>query len=166
MNLSVLTIQNVEEVRRWRNEDISGYRTPYLLTAEAQRDFYEDVVCNRDSPHRYWAVIDDGFIGMGGITHICWENRIGEISLIIDPQKRNQKLGEKAVELLLDAAFNQMGLKTVFGECYFSNPALPFWRWIVQKYAGFMTPIPNRKFWDGKFWNALYFSIDCGKFKK
>lgn len=165
MNLSAPTKYNLEQVRRWRNEDISGYRTPYYLTPDMQERFYDDVICDRNSPHRYWAIIDGGFIGMGGLTNIQWENGIAEISLIIDPEKRSEGTGEKAVDLILREGFNRLGLKTIYGECYQNNPAFLFWRKNASKYGGFYTVLPNRKFWDGKYWGSLYFSIDREKFR-
>ena len=179
MKLEPLTLQQCQQVRLWRNECLETLRTPYPLTEEQQEAFYRDVVCDRNSPHRYFAIIDEvaknageeiarrkakalsieslGFLGMGGLTHIQWENRIGEISLIIDPERRGKGDGKKAVDLLLDQAFNYLNLKTVFGECYKSNPAWRFWQKLNNAY---LTDLPKRKYFDGKYWDSLYFSID------
>lgn len=178
MKLDTLTKAQCEIVRLWRNEALETLRTPYPLTREMQEDFYEDVICNRNSPHRYWAIIrtiDDeieglvpetGFIGMGGLSYIQWENRIGEISLILVPAERRKGYGKKAVELLLDQAFNYMNLKTVWGECYWSNGmGVDFWMKIVEKkYKGFGVALPNRKFWKDRYYDSYYFSIDCNDF--
>lgn len=166
MKLAPLTRGDCEQVRRWRNEALFSLRTPYYLTKEMQEDFYKNVVCNRNSSHRYWAITNPKLIGIGGLTNIGWENRIAEISLIIDPNRQKRGFGEKAVELLLDQAFNYLNLKTVFGECYFSNKAAGFWKKITEKYEGFQTRLPNRKFWDGSYWDSYYFSIDKDKWKR
>lgn len=165
MKLEPLTLNRCEQVRQWRNQDLSPWRTPYLLTDKIQEYFYESIVCNRDAPHRYWALTDnDNFVAMGGITNIQWENSIGEITLITNSDFRYKGYGEQSADLILDQAFNYMNLKTVFGECYFSNVAIDFWKKITKKYNGWETILPNRKFWDGKFWDALYFSISKDKF--
>ena len=44
MRLTALTLEDCEQVRKWRNEDISAYRTPYLLGDIMQADFYKNVV--------------------------------------------------------------------------------------------------------------------------
>ncbi len=164
MKLDVLTKQQCEKVRLWRNELPESLRTPYGLTEDMQEDFYKNTICNRNSPNRYWALIDEGvFIGMGGITNIQWENRLGEISLIINPEYRNKGLGEKAVWLILNQAFNYMNLKTVYGECYKCNPAYSFWEKLNNVK---ISDLPNRKFWNGKYYNSLYFSIDNENFKR
>jgi RimJ/RimL family protein N-acetyltransferase len=169
MKLEALTLDQCQKVRLWRNEALETLRTPYPLTVSQQGTFYRDVVCDRNSPHRYWAIVrtvdnpiqgvvsESDFIGMGGITNIQWENRIGEISLIIDPARRGKGEGGKAVDLLLGNAFNCLNLQTVFGECYKSNPAWGFWQKLNNAY---LTDLPKRKYFDGKYWDSLYFSID------
>jgi hypothetical protein len=97
---------------------------------------------------------------MGGLTYIQWENRIAEISLILSPAVRSKGLGEQAVDLLLAEGFDRMGLKTIFGECYYCNDAHEFWLKITEGFGGYITRLPNRKFWAGQFWDSLYFSID------
>jgi RimJ/RimL family protein N-acetyltransferase len=131
VKLEVLNLAQCETVRIWRNEALETLRTPYLLTNESQEQFWKNVVCNSDSRHRYWALIEENelnstkvgieypcpkgrFVGMGGITNIQWENRIGEISLILSPDYRGKGNGEEAVDLLLDQAFNYLNLQTVF----------------------------------------------------
>ncbi len=182
MKLRVLDREDCEQVRLWRNEDLVSWRTPYYLTKEMQEGFYENVVCNRNSPHRYWGMVldsEDGtgtfqsplirrpLIGSGGITNIQWENSIGEITLTIDPEMAGKGYGKKAVDLLLGQAFNFMGLKTVFGECYESNEAgCSFWKKIVTRYKSYSTILPNRKFWKNNFHNSFYFSIDKDDFNE
>lgn len=166
MKLRELYRGDVEEVRKWRNEDISAFRTPYLLTQGMQQEFYDEVIANCDSKHRFWAVEDNlAFIGMAGLTNIQWENSIAEISLIIKPAVRNYGFGEQTVWLLLKQAFNRMNLKTVFGECYMCGP-VDFWKKIAGKYEAFTTGLPARKFWDGKYWGSFYFSIDCDEYRR
>lgn len=185
MKLEALTLDQCQQVRLWRNDALETLRTPYPLTQEQQEAFYRDVVCNRNSHHRYWAVVsvntfgdndEQLFYGMVGITNIQWENRIGEISLIIDPDRRGKGEGEVAVDLLLNKAFNYLNLQTVFGECYRCNPAWKFWREIANKYAdkeayrsltakeetivSHYMLLPNRKYFNGKYWMSVYFSID------
>lgn len=187
MRLDVLTMDQCERVRLWRNDCLETLRTPYPLTKEQQEEFYRTRVCNPDSSHRYYAVLakrselsdkpdfpdTKEFIGMAGLTYIQRENRIAEISLILDPVMRGKGLGEKAVDLLLEEAFDRLGLKTVFGECYLCNQnGYHFWVEIAKKYhtGGYVghpgAILPNRKFWAGKFWDSYYFSIDGDDWRK
>jgi len=100
-------------------------------------------------------------VGMGGLTGIQWENRIAEISLIIHQHWRNRGIGQIAAALLLDEGFGNLGLKTIFGECYLCNcNTVQFWKFFARVYFGYTTTLPNRKYYKGKFWDSLYFSID------
>ena len=172
MKLEPLTYEQCEQVRLWRNAEMECWRTSQMLTRDMQEKFY-DSLSERDTDKRYWAIIDDKkrtqyfdgtvLIGMGGINNIQWENRIGEITLIIDPARRKDGIGEKAVELLLDQAFNYLNLQTVCGECYRCNPAVRFWETLNN---AFLTELPSRKYWKGQYYSSLYFCIDKYDFNK
>ena len=152
-------------VRDWRNQALSTLRTPFALTVEMQQDFYKNVICNRNSPHRYWAVRQQltcsaPLVAMVGLTNIQWENGLAEISLIVDPKKARQGIGLAAVRLALDQAFDILGLKTVCGEVYHCNPAHPFWQVALARNGGYASVLlPRRKFWDGRLWDSDYFTF-------
>lgn len=164
MKLEALTRENCELVRQWRNQSPAGLRTAYLLTREMQDRFYETIVCNPNTPYRYWALVENGvFVGMGGLINIQWENRLAEISLLIDPARQGKGFGGQAVDLLLGQAFNYLNLQTVWGEVYKCNSdGVTFWAKIVDKYRALPTYLllKNRKYWDGQYWDSVYFSID------
>ena len=169
MNLCAPTVQDVEQVRLWRNNCLETLRTPYPLTKEMQEQFYREVICTRNSKHRYWSIseTEDGIeymIGFGGLTNIEWENRLAEISLIINPEFRRQGKGEQAVELLLREGFNNMNLENIYGECYETNSMQGFWKKVCDKYSGKAVILPQRKYWNGKYYDSLYFSINRNKF--
>lgn len=167
LHLDALTADQVEQARTWRNAWRESTRTPILLTEAMQDDFYRSVICDRNAPHRYWAIVGGTeFLGMGGLTFIQWENRLAEISLILNPKATGQGYGTQAVALLLEEGFRRMGLLTIVGECYECNAAVDFWRAIAKRYDGDMTTLPRRKFWDGKLWDALYFSIARDGFER
>lgn len=180
MELRILSLEDCEQVRLWRNQSMESLRTPYELTREMQAKFYGDVICNPDSPHRYWGIWkfvplqqitftgSPPPIGYGGITNIQWENRIGEISLLIDPTMRDKGYGKEAVRLLLDKAFNYLNLQTVCGEVYTCNPsAWDFWKKLIKASAhSCWQSLPNRKYWQGRFWSGTYFSFDRGDYVK
>ncbi len=98
---------------------------------------------------------------VGGLTNIHWINRNVEISLIVNPKMQRKGVGARCVDMLLEEAFDKMGLKTVYGETYSCNPAgVCFWNKVCDKDKAYKTSLPNRKYWDGKFWDSMYFSID------
>jgi RimJ/RimL family protein N-acetyltransferase len=162
--LDVINTGDCEQVRKWRNKLPATLRTPYNLTYEQQQDFYKNIICNRDSKHRYFGIFitenKNMFIGMGGITNIEWENGIGEISLILDPEFTGKGYGKESVRLLLDKAFNEMRLDNIYGECYECNKNIGFWERIIVLYDSYKTYLPFRKFYNGKYYNSLYFNFN------
>ena len=159
MILDVPTREEVEEVRRWRNEELQFLRTPYRLTPEMQRNFYDTVISNRDSPHRYYGLYHDGeFVGFGGLTNIDYINGHTEVSLIIHPEHRGAGYGKEAVELLLKEAYHSLRMNMVYGEVYRCGN-WQFWEKIIANYGGHGAILEDRKFWDGKYWDSIYFSL-------
>lgn len=158
------TRQDAQHVRVWRNENIAGFRTPYLLTQEQQDEFFDTCINNRSSWHRYFSFYDGAeLVAFGGITHIEWENRMGEISLIVNPGKRGKGMGADAVDILLRYAFDVLNLEAVFAECYGSNKSgWEFWCEMAKKYSAKTVVLPKRKFWDGTYYPSLYVSFDRG----
>jgi RimJ/RimL family protein N-acetyltransferase len=165
MKLKPPTKENLELVRQWRNECMETLRTPFMLTQEQQEDFYV-TLCSRASPHRYYELWHDGsFIGLGGITHIQWENRCGEISLILAPDSRGIGLGRRAVAELYRTAFNELNLNMVFGEVYGCNTAWTFWIQSTDSYGGYQTDLPARKYWRGSYCGSTYFSVTKAQYE-
>lgn len=159
MRLAPLSEEECIVVGEWRNAARETLRTTTLSTPDSQQRFYRDVVLNPSSPHRYWALRRHDFVGMAGLTDISWENGSAEISLIINPAYSKLGNGRIAFGLILSEAFERMRLSTVYGECYFCNPAVEFWQKVVKEHGGFKTVLPRRKFWDGELFGSLYFSI-------
>ena len=161
MILQPLSLEDMEQIRIWRNQVPETLRTPFMLTREQQEQYYVDVICDRKSTTRYWGLWvekeserygpRETFIGYGGIENIEWENRIGEISVLIAPEYRGQGYGKEAVYRFLDQAFGYMGLMAVHGECYTCSPAIGFWEKLIDQWEhGFKTELPCRKYWESK----------------
>ena len=56
MKLDVLTLEDCEQVRQWRNQDLSGLRTVYMLTKEDQEEFHYKLGSMWGETNKYWAV--------------------------------------------------------------------------------------------------------------
>lgn len=160
MELRPLSAEDAELVRQWRLEVPETLRTPLMLTQEMQRDWYDMEICNRDSHTRYWGLwTEDAFVGYGGIEHIEWENRRGEISVLIAPELHGKGYGRRAVGLFLREAFMTLNLEHVWGECYSCGP-VGFWEKLVKEYDGFAVMLPAHKYWNGSYWAAYYFDFN------
>lgn len=196
MELRPLTSENMETVRVWRHGVPESLRTTQMLTAEMQQQYYRDVICNRDSGTRYWGLWEPfvtplyrentaylngetgeytesvSFIGYGGIENISWENGNGEISLLLGPDYRGKGYGKQAVGLFLEQAFNTMGLKCVYGECYDCGPYW-FWHKMCVEVYGYVEPsemawcsiLPRRKLYRGVYYDSYYFTFSAAKYR-
>lgn len=164
LKLDALTLEDCEEARRWRNTDDvrKGFRTPYVLTEDMQKRFYEQVVSDPTAPHRFWAVRGklrgDDLRAVTGLTYIEWENGLAEISLLVNPATQGKGVGSEVVRLVLREAFERLRLLTVTGEVYMHNPAVDFWRIQLLRWpdAGSVV-VPRRKWWDGQLHDSLWF---------
>ena len=160
MELKAPTAKDAEQVRLWRSKTPESWRTPYSLTEEMQADFYRNVVCNRHSNSRWWSVYTaDNLIAFTGLTDIEWENGLAQISIIVMPEVSDLNRNAEIFDMVIEQAFDNMGLSTVYGECYECNPAVEFWKKITDKHGGYYTMIPRRKRWQGQLYDALHFSL-------
>lgn len=160
LRLDALDWDDVQRVREWRLTCREGLRTPHMITEDQQTTFYEGVVCNTHANSRFWAVRDNGcLVAMVGLVGIQWENGLAEVSLITDPAEKGRGFGSAALEMLLREGFDNMGLATIYGECYHSNPALGFWEKMAERHGATTTTLPRRKRWAGRLWDSLYFSF-------
>ena len=184
MRLDILEWNECMDSLAWRNKHLETLRTSHMLSEEMQQKFYEDVISNPDSKHRYWALKekrkeleekgdetwygmviksgkDDIFVGVGGLTNISWENRNAEISLIISDTCQNMGLGSKAVDLLIHQGFSFMNLENIYGECYECNPkGISFWLKMIEKYEADVVWKPYVKYYNGTYWRSMYFNFN------
>ena len=86
IRLRAPTLEDVLQIGYERAAVQSALRTPYMLTSAQQRQFYEEVISNRQSPHRYYSIQlgvsphTYKFIGLGGLTFIQPENGTSQLS--------------------------------------------------------------------------------------
>lgn len=167
-----INLEDLNLIVEERNKCLESLRTSYKLNYEMQKEWFKNEICNRDSRSRFFIMKNEDEleyntkfnIGYGGIENIQWENRIGEISLLIFENYKNKGFGSKFAQFLINFAFNNLNLNSIFGECYCTNiDSVNFWEKIVLKFQNeYKTNkkiLPYRKFWDGKYYDSLIFTI-------
>ena len=165
MIFKAVDIEDVDKIRKWRNNSKQNMmlRTPFLLTREMQEDFYESKISNRNSNCRFWSIwkkennLKSTLIGMAGLENIQWENRLAEISIITDP-KHVFSLKD-IVAKLIELAFNQLNLKSVFTEVYGCSPYRSIWKECADVFGAFESEIPFRKFYGGQYYNSIIYTF-------
>jgi RimJ/RimL family protein N-acetyltransferase len=181
MNFRALKKENMRQVLEWRSKCPEALRTPFQLTEEQQLSFYDNVICNRNADAKFWAIEVEikpesygettcspfnKFIGMIGLENIQWTNRLAEISIILDPECQGKGYGKEAIGILLDKGFNQMNLDNIYGETYVCNPAYEFWGKMCKLYNAQMRLLPYRKYYNGVYYDSLYFNFNKGDYIK
>ena len=179
-----LTLEDAEQIRIWRNQDIGAARTPYLLTKEMQEKWYNETVCDRSANSRYWAIrkkadeiekkkmgiyIDYNeiditvLIGIAGLQNIEWENRTAEISLMIGPDYRRKGYGKEALQKLLAMGFDQIGLHSIWGEVYEFASSFKYWYAMMNKHNANTARLLDRKYCSGQYYDAIWFCFLKGE---
>ncbi|MFX1570631.1 MAG: GNAT family N-acetyltransferase [Promethearchaeota archaeon] len=171
MELKALSLSDMELIQHWRNEQLEILRTSFPLTKEMQEQFYHEVISNRQTNARFWGIwiqkeykssntIVDILIGMVGIENIQWENRLGEISLILNPEYNNQENLQQALHLILEQGFNYLNLDNIFTEVYPTNKLYAEWYELSKEFSGDIVILPNRKYWKGNYYNSRYINFN------
>lgn len=166
VQLDTLTEADLPSIVEWRKADPGGARTPYDLSIEQEREWFE-ALQYRDSHHRYWALRTGCvLVGLSGLTNIEWENGRAEVALLVDPTLRGKGIGSMALRQTFAAAFERMRLYAVYGEVYTCNKYLGFWEAQIGKYGADTAKLPGTKWWDGERWDSLWFQITEAAWKQ
>jgi RimJ/RimL family protein N-acetyltransferase len=164
LRLEPIRLWHQRKILEWRRQSPEAWRTPPPYTMWKQIKWHFLTV--RRNPYTYWAIYDDDlFIGQGEISNVNWGNRNGEIGLVIDPKWRGRGYGGESAVKMLGAAF-ALGLLCIYGEVYHCNSARSFWEHLFKELGGYLTILPNRKYWQGQYYDSTYFSVDAEQWKK
>ncbi|SFL45444.1 GNAT family N-acetyltransferase [Pelosinus propionicus] len=84
--------QDIMLIKDWRNSQLDVLRQKYILTEEMQRGYFETVVWpsfELEQPQQllFSFLKQDVCIGYGGIVHISWEDRRGEVSFLLNSER-------------------------------------------------------------------------------
>ena len=132
LELRPLRWEDREPIRRWRNEQIDVLRQSEPLTESDQDRYYEEVVRPQfDQPYPaqiLWAAEEKGsLIGYGGIVHLVWSDRRGEVSFLTETSRSKASLAEDwaaFLEMIVPMARDLLGLHKLTTETYTTRHAL------------------------------------------
>ena len=115
-------------ILQWRNEQIDILRQKEILTIEQQIQYYKSVVdkiFEEEKPNQLlWSfLLEDKLIGYGGLVHIDWEAKHGEISFVLcNERNTNHNLFKndwKAYLVLLEKiAFDELKFNKIHTYAY------------------------------------------------
>lgn len=131
-SLRPLIQEDLEPIRQWRNEQISVLRQTRPLTKEDQANYWNHVLVpsfTHSHPDQILFAFLKGkkLIGYGGITHIDWQQRAGELSFLLNScYTKNQieynRYFGRFLELIKQVALDSINMKRLFTETYNVRP--------------------------------------------
>ena len=125
--LRPLRWEDREAIRQWRNAQIHVLRQAEPLSAEAQDAYYRDVIAPQMSdpqPSQILVAMTSGgsLIGYGGVVHISWPDRRGEVSFLSDPRRSSDERftadWRAFLDLLIPLSQDTIGLHKLTTETY------------------------------------------------
>ena len=153
--------EDLVHIRRWLDDDetrtLIGATSP--MTAEEAEQWYDRIT---GDPSRIWYVIvedaDERVIGEAGLLRMMPEWRTTDMTVIVGEKDEWRKgYGSEAGRLLLDLAFNYLGMHRVaIGVVGFNDAALAFWRKLGFREEGVQR---DGYFHDGRFHDFVMMSV-------
>ena len=120
--------QDMESIRKWRNEQIYALRQKKILTKDEQHNYFSQVVMKSFSEDKPECILfsfltNHTCIGYGGLVHIDWKSKIAELSFIVDTDRyTNKNLYESDfnsfLTLIFEIVFKELKFKKLFTETY------------------------------------------------
>lgn len=124
--LRPVTWSDREPIRRWRNAQLRVLRQRAPLSPDDQDRYFRDVVepqFTQDEPEQILVGVEvaDTLVGYGGIVHITWPDRRGEVSFLTDPARSDAAsfaADWRAYLTMLVPAARAIGLHRLTTEAY------------------------------------------------
>jgi RimJ/RimL family protein N-acetyltransferase len=93
-SIQSLKLEDSELIRLWRNAQISALRQSKELTTEEQNSYFRNMVIpefKNPAPQKILVrfTLKGLLIGYGGIVHIHWADRRGEVSFLLETTRAN-----------------------------------------------------------------------------
>jgi RimJ/RimL family protein N-acetyltransferase len=127
---SLLPIRDEDkyDILNWRNSQIDILRQQSPLTKDQQDNYFKTVISQlfeQEQPSQLlWSFLLEGkLIGYGGLVHIDWEAKHGEISFLLCNDRNNdidkfKKDWQIFLKLIIKVAFNELKFHKIHTYAY------------------------------------------------
>lgn len=122
------------QIMEWRNGQIDILRQKQPLTKEQQELYFANVIdklFEQDRPTQFlFSYLEDGvLVGYGGLVHIDWESRNGEISFLIATERNNipgylETDWINYLRIIKKVAYHYLGFEKIYTYAYDIRPVL------------------------------------------
>jgi len=120
--------EHIEQIRRWRNAQMSVLRQSKCISRDEQIAYFNSVIwpdkqSDRPSNILLMCLRDGDLIGYGGLVHISWSDLQAEISFLLDPVHRRDAQRYAAafatwIDLMKSLAFEDLNLRKLTTETF------------------------------------------------
>lgn len=127
-SLVVLRKKDIQNIRKWRNDQINVLRQKIPLSKETQINYFSRIIeksfYKKKPDLILFSFLYDGkCIGYGGLVHIDWNSNKGEVSFINDTSRTKSKIVYQKdfsvfLKLLFKIAFNDLNLNKLTTETF------------------------------------------------
>lgn len=155
IRLRAIEYEDIEQLRKWRNEFKDNFRQFRYITRREQERWYDNMLRDTNCLHFAVDVWDMGWtlVGSANLSHIDWLNRHAESGLYIGaPEWRRRGIGMKAMIALHRIAFEELNMNTMRGEAFAFNPVLEFDKQFGLKEVG---RYREAHFYKGRFYDTV-----------
>ena len=142
-SLVPLRKSDIQNIRRWRNEQINVLRQKTLLSKNDQILYYENIIKKSFTKSQPDIILFSFLyckkcIGYGGLVDVNWKLKRGEVSFVFDTKISNSKKSYQScfsifLNLIFKIAFDEMKLNKITSEVF---DIRPWTREILEK-SGF-----------------------------
>ena len=166
--LDVLTHNESSKLNRVRNMPrIRDWCRQVGLIDDIQQSKWLERISSDNSIRMYGIFKENDptsmLLGVCGLTDIDHVNQRAEFSLYIFPKYHKNGYGKQALITLFNHGFNDLNLKTIYGETFDGNNAIVlFLETLLMNYDGTR---PNFYFKNGKFLDSHMISMDIDEWK-
>lgn len=127
-SIRTVEVGDIESIRQWRNAQMEVLRQKNEISQEEQLAYYDKYVWpTLACPHPKNILLaylkNDRLIGYGGLVHIGWEDRRGEVSFLLDPIRTYDHEAYKReflifLNLIKSLAFEDLKLQKLYTETF------------------------------------------------
>jgi hypothetical protein len=131
-SLVPLREEDIFLIKKWRNEQIDVLRQKKPLSDDDQRAYYHEVIqplFRHAAPDQilFSFLHSNTCIGYGGLVHIDWSKREGEVSFLVDTVRAgNPEVYERVFNIFLSLiksiAFDELKMNRICTEVYDIRP--------------------------------------------
>lgn len=127
-----IRFQDRYKIMNWRNEQMYHLRQSKALTIEDQDSYFNNTISSlfdKNYPNQIlFSFLERGnCIGYGGLVHLNWEKKSGEISFLISTELELnffKKLWSIFLKLIEEVAFRNLNLNRIYTYAFDVRPKL------------------------------------------